>query len=165
MLPLGPVCSILNDVRQCTCFHSQCRHAGFWVPCVDGHSQLLTPTMSTELGLCNSCIIPKFELHYHDTHSFSLSTGAGVETSKKTNAGSNKSAAHGPTKNLQKLENETEVFQHETVSSELKKQIQQARIAKKLTQAQLAQQINEKPQVINEYESGKAIPNPQVGIL
>lgn len=94
-----------------------------------------------------------------------MSTGAGVETSKKTNAGSNKSAAHGPTKNLQKLENETEVFQHETVSSELKKQIQQARIAKKLTQAQLAQQINEKPQVINEYESGKAIPNPQVGIL
>lgn len=26
---------------------------------------------------------------------------------------------------------------------------------------QLAQMINEKPQVINEYESGKAIPNPQ----
>ncbi len=29
-------------------------------------------------------------------------------------------------------------------------------------QAQLAQMINEKPQLINEYESGKAIPNPQV---
>jgi hypothetical protein len=29
--------------------------------------------------------------------------------------------------------------------------------------AQLAQMINEKPQLINEYESGKAIPNPQVG--
>ena len=28
---------------------------------------------------------------------------------------------------------------------------------------QLAQMINEKPQLINEYESGKAIPNPQVG--
>lgn len=28
--------------------------------------------------------------------------------------------------------------------------------------SQLAQLINEKPQVINEYESGKAIPNPQV---
>jgi hypothetical protein len=27
---------------------------------------------------------------------------------------------------------------------------------------QLAQMINEKPQLINEYESGKAIPNPQV---
>ena len=85
-----------------------------------------------------------------------------METSKKTNAGSNKSGAHGPTKNLAKLENETEVFKHETVSSELKKQIQQARIAKKLTQAQLAQMINEKPQVINDYENGKAIPNPQI---
>jgi hypothetical protein len=28
---------------------------------------------------------------------------------------------------------------------------------------QLAQLINEKPQIINEYENGKAIPNPQVG--
>ena len=28
-----------------------------------------------------------------------------------------------------------------------------------MTQAQLAQAINEKPQVIQEYESGKAIPN------
>ena len=70
--------------------------------------------------------------------------------------------------------------------SELKKRISQARLEKKLTQAQLAQvqficaeypqplqfgcmtllyvlqQINEKPSVINEYESGKAIPNPQV---
>jgi putative transcription factor len=35
----------------------------------------------------------------------------------------------------------------------------QARLAKKMTQAQLAQAINEKPQVIQEYESGKAIPN------
>ena len=37
-----------------------------------------------------------------------------------------------------------------------------ARLAKKLTQAQLAQMINEKPQVIQEYESGKAIPSPQI---
>lgn len=75
----------------------------------------------------------------------------------------------------------------ERVPSELKKRISQARLDKKLTQAQLAQvssvqafklgsssaarpltnrmllqQINEKPSVINEYESGKAIPNPQV---
>ena len=68
-------------------------------------------------------------------------------------------------KNLAKLENETEVFEHERVSTELKKQIQQARLAKNLTQAQLGQMINEKPQIINEYESGKAIPNPQVRIL
>ena len=88
--------------------------------------------------------------------------GASVETSKKQTAGTNKNAAHGAVKNLAKLENETEVFEHERVSTELKKQIQQGRIAKKLTQAQLAQLINEKPQIINEYENGKAIPNPQV---
>lgn len=38
----------------------------------------------------------------------------------------------------------------------------QARLDKKLTQAQLGQLINEKPQVIQEYESGKAIPSPAV---
>jgi putative transcription factor len=85
--------------------------------------------------------------------------GAAVDTLKKHDAGSNKTAGG---KNMAKLEGETEVFAHETVSSELKKQISQARLAKKLTQAQLGQLINEKPQVINEYESGKAIPNPQV---
>lgn len=31
-----------------------------------------------------------------------------------------------------------------------------------MTQAQLGQAINEKPQVVNEYEAGKAIPNNQV---
>ena len=35
------------------------------------------------------------------------------------------------------LENDTETFEHERVSSELKKQIQSARLAKKLTQAQV----------------------------
>jgi ribosome-binding protein aMBF1 (putative translation factor) len=35
-------------------------------------------------------------------------------------------------------------------------------MAKKLTQKQLATLINEKPQVVAEYESGKAIPNPQL---
>ena len=38
--------------------------------------------------------------------------------------------------------------------------IQQARNELKLTQKDLAQRMNEKPQTINEYESGKAIPNP-----
>ncbi|KIZ06393.1 Multiprotein-bridging factor 1a [Monoraphidium neglectum] len=51
---------------------------------------------------------------------------------------------------------------HERVSTELKKQIIQARTAKKLTQAQLGQLINEKPSIIQDYETGKAIPNPQV---
>lgn len=90
-----------------------------------------------------------------------IRAGAAVETVKKQGMG-NAAAARGPIKSAVKLENDTETFEHERVSSELKKQIQSARLAKKLTQAQLAQMINEKPQLINEYESGKAIPNPQI---
>lgn len=33
---------------------------------------------------------------------------------------------------------------------------------KQFTQKDLAQKINEKPSVIQDYESGKAIPNPQI---
>ena len=40
--------------------------------------------------------------------------------------------------------------------------MQKARLARKLTQKQLAQQINVKPQIINQYESGKAIKDPQI---
>lgn len=89
-------------------------------------------------------------------------TGGQVETLKKFTAATNSAAKGGPIKNAGKLENETEELSHERVSSDLKKTIIQARSAKKLTQTQLAQLINEKPQVIQEYESGKAIPNPQV---
>ena len=32
----------------------------------------------------------------------------------------------------------------------------------KLSQKDLAQKINEKPSVLQDYESGKAIPNPQI---
>jgi ribosome-binding protein aMBF1 (putative translation factor) len=38
----------------------------------------------------------------------------------------------------------------------------QARTAKKMTQKDLATAINEKPQIVAEYESGKAVPNPQI---
>ncbi|KAK9826140.1 hypothetical protein WJX81_008376 [Elliptochloris bilobata] len=88
-------------------------------------------------------------------------SGAEVETMKKFSAGSNRAATGAP-KDAAKLDRETEELHHERVPSELKKQIMAARLAKKLTQAQLAQTINEKPQVIQEYESGKAIPSPQI---
>lgn len=86
--------------------------------------------------------------------------GEQVEAVKKFNAGKNVATKAGL--DAAKLDRETEELAHEKVSSELKKQIQKARLEKKLTQAQLAQMINEKPNVINEYESGKAIPNPQI---
>jgi putative transcription factor len=77
-------------------------------------------------------------------------------------AGENKSAhSAGPT-NAAKLENETEVFTHATVDRSLSQAISAARVAKKLSQKQLATAINEKPQVIQQYESGAAIPNPQI---
>jgi putative transcription factor len=40
--------------------------------------------------------------------------------------------------------------------------IQQARQAKKLTQKELAGQLAVQASVINDYESGRAIPNPQL---
>ncbi|GLT48625.1 hypothetical protein SLA2020_222390 [Shorea laevis] len=88
--------------------------------------------------------------------------GAEIETIKKSNAGSNKAASSSTTLNTRKLDEETENLAHERVPTELKKAIMQARMDKKLTQAQLAQMINEKPQIIQEYESGKAIPNQQI---
>jgi putative transcription factor len=88
--------------------------------------------------------------------------GGPIETIKKFNAGSNKAATSATGLNTKKLDDETEVLAHERVSADLKKNIMQARLEKKLTQAQLAQQINEKPQIIQEYESGKAIPNNQI---
>jgi putative transcription factor len=40
--------------------------------------------------------------------------------------------------------------------------LQQARLAKKLSQKQLAQMVNEKPQVVMQYESGGVVPRPPV---
>ncbi|KAK7342435.1 hypothetical protein VNO80_25387 [Phaseolus coccineus] len=89
-------------------------------------------------------------------------SGAEIETQKKYNAGTNKAASSSTSLNTKRLDEDTENLTHEKVPTELKKAIMQARMDKKLTQSQLAQAINEKPQVIQEYESGKAIPNQQI---
>ena len=60
------------------------------------------------------------------------------------------------------MDAETETFKHDKVDKGFSKALQQARLAKKMNQKQLATAINEKPQVINQYESGKAIPNNAV---
>merc|ERR1711939_1223836 len=83
----------------------------------------------------------------------------GVDQEKKIGGGSNKSNAHGGASAKKLDETHGETFRHETVSHDFKMALQQARLAKKISQAQLAQQINEKGSVINEYEGGKAIPN------
>ena len=40
--------------------------------------------------------------------------------------------------------------------------MQTARQDLKLSQKDIAQKVNEKPSVIQDYESGRAVPNPQI---
>ncbi|XP_025113772.1 endothelial differentiation-related factor 1-like [Pomacea canaliculata] len=89
-----------------------------------------------------------------------MRSGADIETTKKYSAGQNKQLSAA--KNTAKLDRETEELHHDHVSLDVAKLIQQGRQSKGLTQKDLAQRINEKPQVINEYESGRAIPNNQI---
>ncbi|CAF1318077.1 unnamed protein product [Rotaria magnacalcarata] len=89
--------------------------------------------------------------------------GIAIDTSKKYAAGNNKQ--HEAAKNTAILDRETEELHHERVDKDVARVIQQARIAKEWTQADLARHINEKQQVVNEYEQSKAIPNQQVLIV
>ena len=91
-----------------------------------------------------------------------------VSTEMKMAAGTNSSVGgHGPMgttagAGARKLEEETETFKTQKAGLGLGKAIQAGRTAKKLTQKQLATSLNEKPQVIQQYENGQAIPNPQI---
>lgn len=64
--------------------------------------------------------------------------------------------------NTAKLDRETEELHHNSVGLEVGRLIQKGRQAKEMTQKDLATKICEKIQVVNEYESGKAIPNQQI---
>lgn len=90
----------------------------------------------------------------------SKGTKTGVE--KRHGAGGNASAHSGGIMSARKLEEATDVGTIAKVDKSLSKAIMQARTAKKMTQKELATLINEKPQVVAEYESGKAVPNPQI---
>ncbi|XP_045585493.1 endothelial differentiation-related factor 1 [Procambarus clarkii] len=87
-------------------------------------------------------------------------SGAQIETSSKYGAASNKQ--HGTSMNTAKLDRETEELKHEKITPDVGRLIQQGRQAKNWTQKDLATRINEKPQVIQEYEQGKAVPNQNV---
>merc|ERR1719378_680729 len=81
-----------------------------------------------------------------------------VETIAKFNAGN----AHKAPINAAKLDADMENTKHDTVSHELRTALQKARVAKGMTQKALATALNERVQLVNEYESGKAIPNTQL---
>ncbi|GFR12481.1 endothelial differentiation-related factor 1 [Trichonephila clavata] len=76
------------------------------------------------------------------------------------NAATNKQ--HATSLNTLKLDKETEELHHETISLDVGRLIQQGRQSKNLTQKDLATRINEKQQVINDYEAGRAVPNQNV---
>ncbi|XP_070499761.1 endothelial differentiation-related factor 1 homolog [Chironomus tepperi] len=83
--------------------------------------------------------------------------GFEVETHQKFNAGTNKQ--HLPTKNTAKLDRETEELKHKAIDVSVARLIQQGRQAKGLSQKDLATKINEKQQIITDYEAGRGIPN------
>merc|ERR1712182_183902 len=87
--------------------------------------------------------------------------GQAVETERKISTG-NSSVGKGMVSTASKLDENGETFRHAQVGHEFKLALQQARLAKKMSQQALATSINEKSTVINEYESGKAIPNGQI---
>ena len=53
-------------------------------------------------------------------------------------------------------------FEHATVTRNFCRELQKARLEKKMTQKMLAGSINEKAGLINDYESGAARPNQLV---
>lgn len=77
-------------------------------------------------------------------------------------AGTNKGHQGTDHQRIAKLDRENEVAPPPKVSPTVGKTIGQGRQAKGLTQKELGTRINEKPNVIAEYESGKAIPNAQI---
>lgn len=89
---------------------------------------------------------------------------------KLDNGGTNKSATSGTGKNTKVLDEDHETLEVPLVLSidgiqislSFGKRLMQARNAKGITQKDLAQMINEKSGVINEYENGRAVPNPNI---
>ena len=72
-----------------------------------------------------------------------------------------KTKVSGPT-NFFLLDNAEEAVNLNRVGLTLSKRISQARSSRKMKQSDLAKAINERPNVVNEYETGKAIPNHQI---
>ncbi|EZG65880.1 putative multiprotein bridging factor type 1 [Gregarina niphandrodes] len=89
-----------------------------------------------------------------------LRQGKGVVVEKKWNAGTNKNRP--VTINAARLEQDDLQTALPKLTNSFRDALQKARMEKKMTQSQLAQAINEKPSVVADYESGRAIPNGQI---
>jgi len=88
-----------------------------------------------------------------------LQSGGKIETEAKYSTGNKQSSAPCYAR---KLDEDTDNLKHKTVNTDVKVAIAKGRTAKGWKQSDLAQQINERPQIVAEYESGKAIPNQNI---
>ncbi|KAK8792576.1 hypothetical protein WA538_000337 [Blastocystis sp. DL] len=86
--------------------------------------------------------------------------GTTIVTASKYDAGKNKNAASGPALYARKVEEQDEVFTLPKVDLSFRLRLQKARTAKQMSQKDLAVRLNVKASVIQEYESGKVVPNP-----
>ncbi|KAF7725605.1 multiprotein-bridging factor 1 [Apophysomyces ossiformis] len=86
--------------------------------------------------------------------------GVAISTEKKTIT--NASHANTNHQRIAKIDRENDVAPPPKVDVSVGKALQKGRQDKGMTQKDLAQKINEKPQVVNDYESGRAVPNQQV---
>ena len=84
-------------------------------------------------------------------------SGAAISTSKRYGAGGNASSGTGL--NSKKLDEDHENLKHAKVTFQLKKLLMQERTKAGMTQKELATYCNMKPQIIQNYESGKGIPS------
>ena len=87
----------------------------------------------------------------------------GGTSSRTTGRGAPRGPPPSVTAN-QKLESSIEAGDTsvKTLGQRFGKALLQARTAKGINQKQFAQSLNEKPSIVQQYEQGKAVPNPQL---
>ncbi|KAI1790768.1 ylMBF1 [Ganoderma leucocontextum] len=88
--------------------------------------------------------------------------GAVVGTDKKVTGGLNKAHQGTDHQKIAKLDRENEVAPPSKIPPAVGKAMQTARMEKQLSQKDVAQKINEKPSILQDYEAGRAIPNAQI---
>mmetsp|Transcript_20506 Transcript_20506/g.24861 ORF Transcript_20506/g.24861 Transcript_20506/m.24861 type:complete len:122 (-) Transcript_20506:628-993(-) len=86
-----------------------------------------------------------------------------VDTQKKYGGGGN--AQSGTNLNTKALDEDHDNLKHAKVSVELKKSIQQERMAAQMTQKDLATACNVKPNIIQDYEAGKGMKHDIISII
>ena len=74
-----------------------------------------------------------------------------------------KNTGKGESDKMRKLDEETETFKIETVNKSISKAIMEARTKLKMKQKDLATKVNVQPQIIQQYENGKA--KPDIAVL